>query len=978
MNGWLEDFRNPEAKYRPHLFWSWNGDLQKNELLRQLRDLSQTGHGGFFMHARDGLTTPYMGEEWFSLISAVSSEAARLGLEPWCYDERGWPSGSCDGAVPAKSPQNRVRWLRLLDCDGTTEGEVIRYYAVRADGTYRNLPYNADGMPQSGLSDGERIMYASQFTDDNYTDILNPDAVSDFIESTHKRYYNTVGCAACGFFTDEPQYALCRTPWSPVFEREFMHEYGYSITDHLPELFLGRDGHEAVRFDFWRLVSRLYTESFAGQIYRWCNSHSYRLTGHSMMEDNLLCQIHCSAGAMPMYEYMHIPGVDWLGRFPPTTDDGTPIPTTPLQVGSAASQLGRRQVITESFAMAGHDVSFAEMRYLAEWQMLYGVNLLCQHLFPYTIRGERKNDFPPAVSYHAPWWSEYRAFNDTVSRLGKIMSCGEDDPGVLLIHPMHSVWLKYTNDDMNAETALDRSFAETEILLDSAHIPFHLGDETLIARHGSVTGNRLVIGRRSYRTVFLPTVFGLDRTTFELLRRFTDGGGRLAVLGDKPEFINGRRAQEELASLLVHAVHITPDRDSVFRFVSDIFEDTVRISGAKCDEKAIRHCRRVFPDDGVTAYLFLNTDREHSHRVDITLPSSRAAELCCDSMELYSVDRDAEDGRINVSLDFAPMESRLLLIGDGVPHGKPAAPTASEIIDLRRDIKSWHISPDSDPNCMLLDYCCIENGRQSQPMHVWSAAHEWHGEDIRFTFTVGDGISRHTLSDMRLVSEFSNDASISVNGHRVSALPGEWWLDHSFSVYEIGTFVRCGENEITVTCTQDNGIGYMYLTGNFGVFADSVTSDGCDTQTSCGKFRIGERPTELISGNIVAEGHPFFCGRLVLECEVDVKDPSVPYRAVLGKPNAAFAKLSVNRSSPQLLAWGKFDCDITGHLAAERNLFRLELTVGLGNLLGPHHVYGAARHATAPEDFIPASPSKWHDSYSFAPAGIGRNTETSQ
>ena len=62
------DFKNIEKKYRPIPFWSWNSKLDKDETIRQIEIMDKAGIGGYFMHARGGLTTEYMGEEWFDNI----------------------------------------------------------------------------------------------------------------------------------------------------------------------------------------------------------------------------------------------------------------------------------------------------------------------------------------------------------------------------------------------------------------------------------------------------------------------------------------------------------------------------------------------------------------------------------------------------------------------------------------------------------------------------------------------------------------------------------------------------------------------------------------------------------------------------------------------------------------------------------------------------------------------------------------------
>ena len=46
-------------KYKSFPFWSWNDELEEEELVRQIDWMHESGIGGFFMHARGGLTTPY-------------------------------------------------------------------------------------------------------------------------------------------------------------------------------------------------------------------------------------------------------------------------------------------------------------------------------------------------------------------------------------------------------------------------------------------------------------------------------------------------------------------------------------------------------------------------------------------------------------------------------------------------------------------------------------------------------------------------------------------------------------------------------------------------------------------------------------------------------------------------------------------------------------------------------------------------------
>ena len=116
-----ELFKNPTAEYRGKPFWSWNGKLEKSELLRQIEVFRQMGMGGYFCHSRIGLETEYLGNEWFDLINSCAEKGASLGMETWLYDEDRWPSGIAGGMV-TKHRENRMKFLRMTvleSCEDT-------------------------------------------------------------------------------------------------------------------------------------------------------------------------------------------------------------------------------------------------------------------------------------------------------------------------------------------------------------------------------------------------------------------------------------------------------------------------------------------------------------------------------------------------------------------------------------------------------------------------------------------------------------------------------------------------------------------------------------------------------------------------------------------------------------------------------------------------------------------------------------------
>lgn len=100
---WIDDFKNPPAENRIKPFWFWNGDMDKKEIDRQLKEMVDKGLGGAFICARQGLSIPYLSKEWFELVKYAGEKAAEYGIETWLYDEYPYPSGMSGGEVLRKA-----------------------------------------------------------------------------------------------------------------------------------------------------------------------------------------------------------------------------------------------------------------------------------------------------------------------------------------------------------------------------------------------------------------------------------------------------------------------------------------------------------------------------------------------------------------------------------------------------------------------------------------------------------------------------------------------------------------------------------------------------------------------------------------------------------------------------------------------------------------------------------------------------------
>ena len=206
---WLSEelFQNPTAEYRGTPFWAWNCELKKDELIWQIEQLKEMGFGGFHIHARSGLATPYLGEDFMGLVKDCVKKAKEENMLAWLYDEDRWPSGSAGGYV-TKNPAYRAKFLVFSTekVDFTPRKEAIEQGKPYLLACY-DIMLNADGTLKSCELIGEHDTaegckwYAyvrtpapnGWYNNQTYVDTLSKSAMDEFIKVTYDTYKDNVG-----------------------------------------------------------------------------------------------------------------------------------------------------------------------------------------------------------------------------------------------------------------------------------------------------------------------------------------------------------------------------------------------------------------------------------------------------------------------------------------------------------------------------------------------------------------------------------------------------------------------------------------------------------------------------------------------------------------------------------------------------------------------------------------------------------------
>ena len=70
-------FKSPTNEYRGAPFWAWNSRLDPDQLREQIDIFKEMGLGGFNMHVRQGLETPYLEKEFMDAVRACCEKAEK-------------------------------------------------------------------------------------------------------------------------------------------------------------------------------------------------------------------------------------------------------------------------------------------------------------------------------------------------------------------------------------------------------------------------------------------------------------------------------------------------------------------------------------------------------------------------------------------------------------------------------------------------------------------------------------------------------------------------------------------------------------------------------------------------------------------------------------------------------------------------------------------------------------------------------------
>lgn len=559
-------------------FWFWNGKMDNQMIVKQIKEMKEKGIGGFFIHPRQGLEVPYLSNEWFEKVSVAVEAAKKYGLEVWLYDEYPYPSGISAGEVVIGNPEYQAFILDYQIIDTGPDREIFlqlpmsdiilaRAYRVREGDIvwdeyidlddFIGISYIEEIYQESGLTPYNRkrffvgnsiksfrwrspsigkwkvfLFYQYPLKDFKYfgtfIDPLNRDAVRYFIQTTHEKYKRYLshefGKTIKGIFTDETAPLGNRIPWSRRLPCIFEEKYNDNLIESLPRIVdknVYDDLSSRLRYQYWKLIVDTFIDSYDRQIADWCH------------ENNLLY-----VGEKPILRpyqlaFMDIPGVD-TGHI--KAGDGLCIVSenyraNPKIASSMAHFYRKGRVLCECFHSIGWSMSMQDMKYIFDQLIFSGINMFVPHAYFYTIDGLKKHDAPPSSFFQMPWWKYQSLLSKYVSDYTKILSESRRKVDVLLLDPTPSIWALSSNRELRERFLRDFCNVQNELLKNN--VDYYIIDQVLL-KEIYPKDKMIYFDKEKFEILIIPPLVNIEKDAWAKIRELIISDCKVLFIGCLP------------------------------------------------------------------------------------------------------------------------------------------------------------------------------------------------------------------------------------------------------------------------------------------------------------------------------------------------------------------------------------------------------------------------------------------------------------
>ncbi len=1009
-------FLNPTNEYRGQPFWCWNCRVTKEMITKQIDVYEQMGAGGFTLHCRTGLETPYMGEEFMELVSYANAYAKQKGMYCYLYDEDRYASGAAGGTVTENVRyRQRAMFLSLksqkeldltreqyeaeIDAGRKPKGYYLTSYQVVLDENgylkaYKRVEKDAEAAEGKIWHAYVKIAKESPwFNDQTYIDVFKKEAVEKFIEVTHQRYYEKLGSdfgqSIPSIFTDEPQMSGKFAFPQPDAEKDatlsytddmndtYEQMFGIELLDVVPEILweLPDEKVSVHRYHYHEHLAERFAQAFPDTIAKWCGEHHIGLTGHYMSERTLYSQTLALSEAMRLYRSMQYPGIDILcdqKEF-----------STAKQAVSVARQNGCEGVTSELYGVTHWDADFKTYKLQGDWQAALGVTMRVHHLTFMSMEGEAKRDWPASIGYQSPWYPKFGYVEEHFARLNTALTRGKALVNVAVIHPIESYWISFgpNSQTQTVRDQLDENYENLMQWLLYGTIDFDLVSESLLPKQCKELPKteELHIGEMSYKAVLVPDCRTIRSTTLDRLEAFEKAGGKVIFAGNIPKLVDAEPS-DRAQKFARNCTCVQFNRTELLEALRP--ERTIEI----LDDKGHHSANLIYQmrTDGDKKWLFIchvnrkNNCLDKREKYYITINGLHNPTLYNTiTGEITPYEVKQVNGNTVIKVHIFAEDSLLFLLEEGAPQAVQPAVSYQYVTKKVEKPDAFSLA---EPNVLLLDYARykFDDGEWQEKKDILTIDNAFRKElglprrQDHFTqpYRIPNEKIEHTVTlcytfdsdievkDACYAMERPENAKITLNGQSVdTANTDGWYVDEIITRVALPA-IQKGTNELLVQIPFGRKINleWSYILGEFGV------------ETYGDYAHITEPAKSLRFGSVVSQRLPFYTGNITYTMDVNAEETYDDVVLEVPHFRAPVMEVFVDGEAKGILAYAPHKINLG---AMQKGFHRLEIVVygnrfnGFGTLHNADDEfkwYGPDSYRT--------SGSQWTDTYMLRPMGI--------
>jgi hypothetical protein len=531
------------------LFWM-HGDETKEQLERELKNVVEGGNGTFTAEPRPH--KDWLGEGWYRDLEICLQFARKNNLTMIIYDDWWWPSQMMGGRVPPQYGSKRleasavtVEGSKTLREPGYGPSNLVAVVAgriVEGDVVDANTLVNLTSSVKEGtltwaVPQGSwKIMVftwcfnGTKGGQQKYISVdgASPDCVEWFIKTVYQPHYDRFkadfGKTIVGYFYDEPE---TQGDWGsdvPKLIAERKLDLARLLVGY--KFKLAGDEQIAAFQTYLNVFAESWGRTMYGGMSKWCQERNVYSMGHFMEHGQCISSRGMSGGnMMQLLKYSDMGGMDLVCNQLYPGQRKMDCYQMPKIASSISHTYNKADDIAfcEIYGGYGQKVTYPEMKWLADWHQVRGVNMLIPHSF--NPRAPFDGDYPPYFNNGGfePRWPLYRVWADYTSRLSLLLTGGRHVCPVAFLHVGQSLH--------SGKAIRPEEFTSTlqDALYDCDWLNYDAFEND-----ATLSGKEIKLHKETYPILVVPPVEVISYASLEKAKAFFDKGGVVVGYGFLP------------------------------------------------------------------------------------------------------------------------------------------------------------------------------------------------------------------------------------------------------------------------------------------------------------------------------------------------------------------------------------------------------------------------------------------------------------